>query len=126
MNKNMNPYIDADRKLLFFQNYQNPCVSCPQCGGKAIRMVGIPFLFCEGDKKHQFYECPTCFDTRVSDIKENAYYCGLSHSYTLCPIHESPVAGVFNMTAYPRCICPKKAPGLIRQKQITQWDSPFL
>jgi len=116
------PPSNNDTKIFFFQNYRNPIQTCPECGQPPLKITGIGFLTCPNF--HKFYECPTCLDTRISDIKENVFYCGLLHPYHLCPIHNKPVVG----TAYMRpgkCTC-QIVKSIIRQDKVSNWDSPFL
>ena len=117
-----------DNKYLHvYDNYGNSYTQCPMCGLNAQRLIGLPFLTCENH--HQFYDCPTCLDTRVSDVKENVYYCGQLHPYHLCAIHNIPVIGPTTFRN-DRCTCGKNGQNtvtrVIRQQTISSWDSPFL
>jgi hypothetical protein len=109
--------------LHVYDNYKNSYTQCPLCGSEARRLIGLPFLTC--DNRHQFYDCPTCLDTRVSEVKENVYYCAQLHPYHLCSIHHIPVVGPANFRT-DRCTCPREVRPILRQAAVPNWDSPFL
>ena len=116
------PPSPSKTKIFFSQNYRQPITVCPVCHQHPSRINGLPFLICPN--QHQFYECPTCLDTRITEIRENVLYCGLLHPYHLCTVHQVPVVG----TAYMRpgkCSC-QPIKSIIRQEKLKNWDSPFL
>lgn len=123
MARNPNPYIKQPSvSISFLQNYRIPHTLCPICGNQPVRLTNTTYTTCASH--HKFYECPTCMDTRVSDKRENAFYCGLLHPYHLCAIHKIPVVGVTQMNG--RCTCVQNPRSIIRQKPVTQWESPFV
>ena len=125
INNNNNNNNNNSTVYYIHQNFNTPYPNCPECGQEAIRMMGIPYLFCPA--KHSFYECPTCTDTRVVERKENIIYCGLLHPYHICPIHRIPVVGISSYR-YDKCTCMKNAEArqVLRSKPISNWDSPYM
>lgn len=123
MSYHPNPYISQPQvNISFLQNFRVPYLMCPVCGNPPIKLDGVNYLTCQSH--HQFHKCPTCFDTRVSDVRENVLYCGLLHPYHLCPIHKKPVMGVSQFGT--KCTCGNNPRTLTRQRQIEQWESPFV
>lgn len=113
----------APKTFFMIQNRNNPYSMCPSCGQTPMGINNLPFLTCPA--YHIFYKCPTCTDTRVSDKKENIYYCGLLHAYHICSVHKTPVIGVARMTS--TCTCSKHPQqSIIRKEKIKNWDVPFL
>jgi hypothetical protein len=77
-----------------------PYRMCPDCGqGPHIAAHNV----CQCLSKHRFYRCPQCTDTRITDIREGVFTCGLSHRYHICHTHKIPVMGQDN---YKSCSCP--------------------
>ena len=123
MSRNPNPYIKVPSSINFVQNYRVPYRMCPQCGSGILRINNNTHLTCT--LGHILHECPTCLDTRISDRRENITYCGLLHPYHLCAIHKIPVVGMVQWQDH-RCTCSQNPKSIIRQKEITQWQSAFL
>lgn len=87
-----------------FNNSLGTCYNlCPKCGRSPIKVNKNSSLTCKGG--HYFYQCPTCFDTRVSDHRDEVYYCGQMHPYHVCPLHRIPVPGIYRMSQ--NCTCPR-------------------
>lgn len=102
MAQHPNPYV-RQPSVTYLQNYRTPYQLCPVCGETPLRWVNLPFLTCAA--RHQFYECPTCRDTRVTEQRENIRYCGLFHPYHICEVHQVPVVGTTRVGGR-RCTCP--------------------
>ena len=122
MSQHPNPY-KKNLTISFVQNYRVPYRMCPQCGAGILRRSDKNNLTCSSG--HVFFECPTCLDTRISDRRENILYCGLLHPYHLCKVHEIPVIGVVQWRDN-KCTCSQNPQSIIRQKEISQWQSAFL
>lgn len=132
MARNPNPYVNMGntnfQSLSFLQNYRVPYLLCPVCGQPPLQLphdggASNPFSFtCVSH--HNFYKCPTCLDTRVSDRRENVWYCGLLHPYHFCVVHKRPVVGVGQFAT--KCTCNHNPQSLTRQRLSTQWESPFV
>lgn len=131
MSHHPNPYVvgksasdteSNQRSLAFLQNYRVPYLLCPVCGQTSMALPGVPYYTCLA--QHTFYKCPTCLDTRVSDIRENIMYCGLLHPYHLCVVHKKPVMGVAQFAT--KCTCNYNPQHLTRQREIPNWESPFI
>jgi len=122
MSHHQNPYV-SQPNITFVQNYRVPYRMCPQCGAQILRINNNSYLTCISG--HKFYQCPTCLDTRTSDRRENIIYCGLLHPYHLCTVHNIPVVGVVQWREN-KCTCSQNPQSIIRQKEIPQWQSPFL
>lgn len=109
-----------------FQDSQTPSTNCPHCGQEQVRIKGIPYLTCTNQyQPHKFYDCPVCLDTRISEIRENVYYCGLHHPYHLCPIHHTPVIGpsTFRIDV---CTCSNNHSSVLTTSTVQDWKVPFL
>jgi hypothetical protein len=123
MARNPNPYSNPPTVALsFLQNYRVPYLLCPVCGQHPLKVENVPFLTC--NSHHQFYKCPTCMDTRVSDIRENIIYCGLLHPYHLCAVHKIPVVGTAQFVT--KCTCHLNPRSVTRQREVPNWESPFV
>jgi len=118
-----NPYLPS-HTLSFLQNYRVPYLLCPVCGQTGLQTPDLPPAAFTCLSNHVFYKCPTCLDTRVSDRRENVWYCGLLHPYHFCAIHKRPVVGVGQFAT--KCTCANNPQSVTRQRQLTQWESPFV
>lgn len=129
MARTPNPYINTNPpsgSLSFLQNYRIPYLLCPVCGQPSLQLSDLnspPGSFtCLSN--HIFYKCPTCLDTRVSDRRENIFYCGLLHPYHFCVVHKRPVVGVGQLST--KCTCGNNPQNVTRQRIDTHWESPFV
>jgi len=129
MARNPNPYVNTTQplgSLSFLQNYRVPYLLCPVCGQPPLQLntPDSPLGSFTCSSNHVFYKCPTCLDTRVSDRRENVWYCGLLHPYHFCVVHKRPVIGVGQFDT--KCTCSHNPQTLTRQRLSTQWESPFV
>ena len=127
MSQHPNPYL-RQPSVTYVQTYRTPYRLCPSCGSDPIRLLHVPFLTCAS--RHEYYECPTCQDTRVVDQRENIRYCGLLHPYHLCDVHHVPVVGTARVGQ--RCTCqrtsttPQPLLSSSSSSSSPPWESPFV
>ena len=121
-----NPYHHPIPKISdpeMFNIQGHPYQMCPSCGQQPLKLAGKHYSTCPAH--HTFYECPTCKDTRITDKRENVYYCGLLHPYHVCTVHKKPVIGISRLVQ--DCTCRGAPKPRRRPVQFTDgWDSPFL
>lgn len=113
-----------DTKLYSYDNFHNSFTQCPMCGMAPVRLMNQPHLTC--DNGHIFYDCPVCMDTRISDVRENVFYCAQLHAYHLCAVHQYPVVGPASYHSN-RCTCARNQPvkQILRTTPNNDWSSPF-